>query len=162
VVPIILDCHLHARNVTHGAPNGTARIMNGRKALRMKSDFEKLQFKMCATICARIQIDEQDIGYIMKIAEHLLFYDVFINKKYIFYIFYLLFLSLFPYIDVFIYLMRPARFTRGTATSAPFARFLARFRFVSNKNRTEFTFTNWNPTSFLETVFALRGGVFAP
>jgi hypothetical protein len=96
VVPFILDCHLHARNVAHAAPSGTARIMNGRKALRMKTDFEKLQFKMCATICARIQIDEQDIGYIMKIAEHLLFYDVFINKKYIFYIFYLLFLSLFP------------------------------------------------------------------
>jgi hypothetical protein len=41
---------------------------------------------MSATICARIQIDEQDIGYIMKIVEHLLFYDddddVFINKTY--------------------------------------------------------------------------------
>ena len=70
VVPFILDCHLHARNVAHGAPNGTARILNGRKALRMKSDFGKLQFKMCATICARIQIDEQDVGYIMKSTEH--------------------------------------------------------------------------------------------
>ena len=58
VVPIILDCHLHARNVAHGAPNGAARILNGRKALRMKSDFEKLRFKMFTTICARIQIDE--------------------------------------------------------------------------------------------------------
>ena len=74
VVPIILDCRLDARNVAHGAPNGTARIPNGRKALRMKSDFGKLQFKMCATICARIQIDEQDVGYIMKIVEHFVIY----------------------------------------------------------------------------------------
>ena len=74
VVPVILTRQLHARDVAHGASNGAARILNGRKALRMKSDFGKLQFKMCATICARIQIDEQDIGYIMKIAEHFLIY----------------------------------------------------------------------------------------
>ena len=72
VVPVILTRHLHARDVAHGAANGAARILNGRKALRMKSDFGKLQFKMCATICARIQIDEHNIGYIVKMTDHLL------------------------------------------------------------------------------------------
>jgi hypothetical protein len=43
-------------------------------------------------------------------------------------------------------------------------RFLATrlFVFVANENGTEFTFTNRNPTSFFETIFAFGGGVFAP
>ena len=66
---------------------------------------------MSATICARIQIDEQDIGYIMKIAEHLLFYDdddvVFINKTYK--IVYILFICAVMQLRSYFHLGKPTR-----------------------------------------------------
>ena len=89
VVPFFFDCQLHARNVAHAASNGAVRVPNGRKALRLKSKSKvaKLRFKMCATIHARIQIDEDHIGYIVKIAEPFCYYTyikcVYIKYNYI-------------------------------------------------------------------------------
>jgi hypothetical protein len=52
--------------MTHAASDGAVFIPNGRKPLRMQSNFSELRFKMGATVYARIQINVQHVCYIMK------------------------------------------------------------------------------------------------
>jgi hypothetical protein len=68
VVPAAFNRQLHARDVAHAAPDGTVRIPNGRKALRLQPHFSELRLKMGAAVYARIQIDVDHVGYVVEIA----------------------------------------------------------------------------------------------
>jgi hypothetical protein len=64
--------------VAHAASDGAVRIPNRRKALRLKPHFAKLRFKVGAAIYARIQIDVDHVGYVVKMTQHSM-YDVYLG-----------------------------------------------------------------------------------
>jgi hypothetical protein len=71
VIPVVANGEFHAGNVAHAASDGAIRVPNRRKPMWVQSNFSELRLKMCATVYARIQINVQNVAYVVKLTNHL-------------------------------------------------------------------------------------------